>query len=45
VQDLLSLISEMSTRQSAELTAGMTEDVVEAMKMLVSRVLVSIQER
>lgn len=44
-RDLLSLISEMSTRQSAELTAGMTEDVVEAMKMLVSRVLVSIQER
>ena len=44
-RDLLSYISELSTRQSGELTSGMTQDVVEAMKMLVNRVLASIQDR
>jgi hypothetical protein len=43
-QDLLSYISDLSARQSAELTSGMTQDVVEAMKMLVSRVLASLRD-
>jgi hypothetical protein len=42
---LLSYVSELSSRQSAELSSGMTQDVVEAMKMLVNRVLVSIKDR
>lgn len=43
-QDLLSYISDLSARQSAELTSGMTQDVVEAMKMLVNRVLASLRD-
>jgi hypothetical protein len=44
-RDLLSYISDLSNRQSGELTAGMTQDVMEAMKMLTNRVLASIQDR
>lgn len=44
-RDLLSYISDLSSRQSGELTGGMTQDVVEAMKMLTNRVLASIQDR
>ncbi|EWM27116.1 Protein of unknown function DUF760 [Nannochloropsis gaditana] len=44
-RDLLAYISDLSARQSGELTEGMTRDVVEAMKVLTSRVLVSIQEQ
>jgi hypothetical protein len=44
-QDLLAYISQLSSRQSAGLTSGMTQNVVEAMKMLVSRVLNSIRAK
>jgi len=44
-RDLLSYISDLSNRQSGELTGGMTQDVMEAMKMLTNRVLASIQDR
>ena len=44
-RDLLSYISDLSNRQSGALTGGMTQDVMEAMKMLTNRVLASIQDR